>query len=481
MAKHHAPTDSNEVRTMTNHFPQSTRCSLWLARVQRFLFGLSLAIFSSTPVLAQDVEVYQNKVPSGSTKLTKPNVLFIIDTSGSMLNAASGQKPFDPGKAQTFYDGGTGTCLHDRVYWSKDGKAPDCSTAQFFEFSKLRCNAAVNALAQGGLGTYQDRLARYATSTRDWRGLGITPSDQSPPHVECRADRGVHGPNATDSRVFIFTNEASPWQSTPTGESNWQTTGEFYTLFSSKYMNYLANGAIANPGVPKRIDVVRAATNQIVAANNQNILAGLMRFDTKTHCDGFQSRFCSESKSGNKGGPVVFPISDIAKVAERTAFQNAVNALNARGETPLAETLYEALLYFQGKQPFFGGNPPIDNAIQSVTASLSAGVYKSPIVDQCQKNHIIYLTDGAPFKDFDADGLIKTALEDSTIPLTDRSCAHDDAVVGGGDNCLDELAEVLAKADQSALDGNQHVNVHTIGFLTNQTLLSTAATKGNGK
>lgn len=170
-----------------------------------------------------------------------PNVLFVIDTSGSMDTGVSGSEPFNPGEPETFYDGGTGTCVHTRVYWSTDGVVPDCSTAQYFEKSKLRCDAAREQIDQGGLGVYQDRMARYQTSTADWRQFGTTAATQDPPHVECANDRGIHGETAASTDAYIVTGTAAPWQASPTGETNWNSTGDFYTLFSAKYMNYVEN------------------------------------------------------------------------------------------------------------------------------------------------------------------------------------------------------------------------------------------------
>ncbi|MCH9672991.1 MAG: hypothetical protein K0U93_16265, partial [Gammaproteobacteria bacterium] len=222
----------------------------------------------------------------------------------------------------------------------------------------------------------------------------------------------------------------------------------------------------------------QASLNQIIAANSRNVNAGLMRFDTKLHCSAFGwGGICTATVSGNKGGPVVFPVADITAPTDRVALQTTISGLTANGYTPLSETLYEALLYFRGEAPHFGTNPPTDNDIQSVATSLNAsGNYASPIAQECQKNHIVYLTDGQPVVDADADTLIGTRLAGANPALTDSACDHNT-----GDNCLDELGELLATQDHSpGLSGTQKVNVYTVGFLTNQQLLQDTATKGNG-
>ncbi|MEM7255053.1 MAG: hypothetical protein AAF493_26940, partial [Pseudomonadota bacterium] len=178
--------------------------------------------------------------------------------------------------------------------------------------------------------------------------------------------------------------------------------------------------------------------------------------------------------SGNKGGPVVFPVGDLSSSSDQIAFQTTITGLTANGFTPLSETMYEALLYYRGESPYFGANPPIDNDLQSSPASISGGSYVSPITHECQKNHIVYLTDGAPTVDTDADTLIAPRLAGASPSLTDSAC-------GGSDNCLDELGEYLATQDNATgLAGTQKVNTYTVGFLTNQQLLQDTATKGNG-
>ena len=43
---------------------------------------------------------------------------------------------------------------------------------------------------------------------------------------------------------------------------------------------------------------------------------------------------------------------------------------------------------------------------------------------ECQKNFIVYLTDGEPTYDGDADSAIGSLLSGATLPSGDRTCAH---------------------------------------------------------
>ncbi len=438
------------------------------------LMGFWLGVAVSQPAVADDTEIFRPTLPPSLAAQIKPNVLFIVDTSSSMLAPVSGAaRPFDP--ATTY----TGACASNRIYWSTSGAVPDCNTTlQYFDVSALRCAASNIQLNAGGGGLYQDRLARYDATNRVW--VPLSTSVPIPPHIECEADRSTHGDSPSSNQTFIVNGKSFPWQSNQLGEAAWSATGDFYTLFSANYANYYHNPPA---GVPTRLEIVKAALNQIIGANSQNISAGLMRFDSKLHCLQFDANgFCTLTASGNKGGPIVSPVVDLSSPSGQAGLQAAVTNLTADGFTPLAETLYEAALYFRAEKPYFGANPPINNALQSAPTSIVNGLYQSPVTHACQKSHIVYLTDGQPTFDQDADALIAPRLAGANPSLTDSKCDANGASGFGIDNCMDELSELLATQDIStALPGDQTVSVHTVGFLTNQTLLREAARRGNGQ
>ncbi len=98
-----------------------------------------------------------------------------------------------------------------------------------------------------------------------------------------------------------------------------------------------------------------------------------------------------------------------------------------------------------------------------------SAVYKSPIVDNCSNNGIIFLTDGEPTENRSVSK-IKEMLGIS------GECAINDSDGGGDDfdgkgNCAIELARFLATKDQATgatsvpdIEGMQVVNTHTIGL-----------------
>jgi len=412
----------------------------YLNKTTNLCLYIMLGMSAALPSHADDTEIY-----TGADNLTQevnPNVLFIIDTSGSMgISETIVSDPYKPG---TTY---SGSCSSSSVFWSRNGNPPSCTSNKYFEKSKLRCDAAQTPLFNGttAAGFYQDRLARYSAgglfSSAGWKPLSgfIT----IPPHVECKADEGIHGESTGDSTVFIA-KKNQPYTATKKDRVKWNKAGAFYTLFSANYVNWFNNtGTIASA---TRISIVRDAVKSLIEANN-NLNVALMRF-----------------ASSGSGGPIVFPFTDIDGTNVKADFKAKVSGLGASGNTPLAETMSEALRIFRGNKGFFGIQPNNSSSNLSVTTAFEsnnrANDYNTPIAVQCQKNFIVYLTDGEPTGDTQADTFIASQIGGATVPSGDTTCSH-----SSGDNCLDELAEFMSKTDLfPGLDGKQSVSTYTIGF-----------------
>src|SRR5690606_18669406 len=119
------------------------------------LGGLLGASLCGAPlVLADDTELFINY----SGNASPPNILFILDTSGSMDALVESQAAYDPG---TIY---AGTCSADRVYWRNGpGDPPTCDTERWVDTAALQCAAAFDAFAAGA-GRLTDRIAQYGVS-----------------------------------------------------------------------------------------------------------------------------------------------------------------------------------------------------------------------------------------------------------------------------------------------------------------------------
>jgi type IV pilus assembly protein PilY1 len=404
--------------------------------------GALFGVAAMMPAAADDTEVF---VGGASGNTSQPNILFIFDNSLSMATQVQTQENYNP--AHTY----AGSCNPTQVYWrTGPGSPPACSTSQWFNKSALMCQAGLNALNTAG--TYTDTLAQYndKNNTKAWQTIL---ANQTTRYVECKADNGVHGgPSSPATNVYPkngVTNASTAWVPANTSQGGFVwgqvPANQVYTLFDGNYLNWLISPTISQP----RIDIVKGvATNLLQSLNGVNV--GLMTFN---------------GDPSYQGGYVLHPLEDIATA--RANMISAINSLQPATLTPLSETLYEAAQYYMGRGVDYG-NP------SSVAASRAPGnsaLYKSPLAASCQKNFIVYLTDGEPTFDSGADAKIQ-ALTDangaSFATLTGSgSCPVETYPPGfnpSGGDCLAPLAQFLHKGDLSSLGDQQSVTTYTIGF-----------------
>ena len=126
----------------------------YLSNLRSLSLGLLLSGACFFFVHADNTEIFVGR----SDNYTDPNVLFVIDTSGSMDTVVNFLS-YDP--ATTY----AGACNAGRLYWSTDGSEPDCTTtSNYVNTNTLVCNAAVSPL--GTSGSFRDRFATAYTSGR---------------------------------------------------------------------------------------------------------------------------------------------------------------------------------------------------------------------------------------------------------------------------------------------------------------------------
>ena len=411
------------------------------------VIGTAIVIaFPGGAARADDTEIYVGGNAGAST--VRPNVLFIIDTSGSMDTSVTlTNGTYDPSQTYT-----GGSCVSTRVYWSSNGTPPDCSTSHYFDASVNTCNDSVAALGSSGSGFYVGRLARYRSSRRgdSWSSFSYRSHSD---YVECEADNGVHGNGVDATKLYPADGRnGGPWTATSSNGINWSSSGSNYTLYSANYLNWLASPGVTTTST--RLQVVQNAFANLLNSTS-GINAALMRY----------------SQNGS-GGYFVEPMLELTPT-NRTTLIDAANAFTANGDTPLSETLYEASLYFRGDSVHFGDSSTPSTNVSGVLDSTDTSKYKTPIQYQCQKNFVVQLTDGEPTNDHEADSNIESLPGFSTITGS-SSCSGD---------CLDELAQWMYKTDliDPALNDKQNVITYTIGLQTDQPLLSDTARKGGGK
>jgi type IV pilus assembly protein PilY1 len=428
---------------------------------RNIIFSVTTALItlsSGAPALADDTELFVGDASAQAGAY--PNLLFILDNSGSMGAQPSGSS----GTAESYDPLVTypGACDASRTYYLTGGGGggrgrlpdpPECLDGAYFNTTALMCDAAGQPLAQTGF--YTDTLARYDTNNSDpdrhqWEDLSTLEKDQ---WVECRADEGDHGgtPNPLTDVYAANANNNGPWSSVQNDRiRNWNRNFNTTTLYTANYLNYYWTiGVLQNR---TKLEIVQAAAVDLLNSMN-NVNVGLINFDTV---------------SQQEGGDVISPMGNIATA--RAGMISQINGMTAQTWTPLSETLYEAGLYYMGDKPDYG-----DRNRLSVDSSRTVdGIYQSPILYECQNNFVILLTDGEPTQDTSAD---------TEIAALNGSCdANPSPMTTQDGHCLDDMSQYMFENDlMPDMAGVQNVTTYTIGFDTNFPLISSTATKGGGE
>jgi type IV pilus assembly protein PilY1 len=211
---------------------------------------------------------------------------------------------------------------------------------------------------------------------------------------------------------------------------------------------------------PSKLTIVKDVFDSLID-NSSGINAALMRFDG--------------GNGNNKGGYFLSPMLPLTS-STRDTLKSQVDELTAVGNTPLAETMYEAMLFFKGDSVEFGDGTSPGTNHSDVLDPGDNTKYKSPMMSECQRNYTILLTDGVPRRDNDADSFITTLTGASSCGFNSNP----------SDDCLDELTQYMYENDLRSNDivtGTQNVISYTIGFDTiadANSLLTSAAENAGG-
>lgn len=405
--------------------------------------GLLVTLTVGSPVWADDVELLLS-TPAASDA-AKPNILFIIDSSGSMTTVEKSQEPYDGTKNYS------GPCNSSMYYWSTNNSIPNCGDRYRFYKSVFHCDQGVQQARNAG--SFTDKMSMYYKydGKSKWREPYRTLKNSA---VECKADAGVHGSNSnpTGAPYARRGSNRGAYTSRSDRKLDWgsSSTNDIITVFDSNYLNWYYNP----PGSSmRRTDIVKSVTKNVLGSIN-NVNVGFMRF----HFDA--------------GGPIVHAVKDLDD--NRTQANNVVDNIPASGWTPLSETMYEAARYWSGLSGVYGGTMSTDS---DALVSSSPMVYDNPAEYACSKNFIVLLTDGEPTKDRGAYS--------RTPALPDYEDATGRTYCTGGDtdgSCLDDISEYLSKVDiNKNVPGQQSVTTYTIGFTVDLPILKRTAELSGGE
>ena len=406
----------------------------------------ALAVLLGQPALADDTELL---LFSQDPSLTpKSNVMFILDTSGSMTSTETTVEPYD---STIDY---SGNCDKNNLYWSDVDVLPVCdgNETQFFDKSAFQCLFAANQIA--GIGSFSGTMVQYyskGNASPKWQYL--EPGEDSS-DVECHADSGIHG-DGTPGEVYAASGSGQPlWTSEPKAELSWGSSPRnlSYTVFDGNYLNWKDSPQSVTFS---RTKIMKLVTKTVLSSIN-NLNVGIMRFNK------------------SQGGTVILGLTDLD--TNRQSILDTIDSLDADGNTPLSETLYESALYWMGAPAYYGELINDHSTDPGALASSGPEVYLQPTTDSCAKNFNVLLTDGAPSQDDDGPARAITLPQFSAI-LGRPACSG-----SGQGHCLDDISEYLGKIDtNTTLDGEQTVVTHTIGFSVDLEILRDTALASGGR
>ncbi len=318
-----------------------------------------------------------------------PNVLIILDSSASMDEVSSGQL-YSSALDYSPYVPPTGTVYQpiDQVYIKNPG------------------NQWIQATIPAGCSALQNLLNQYGEAI-NFSGCGYNKKDFQTANFRNYL-QATGGPGGNRSRFGLATGIIHSYIDTTSG-----------VRFAVMAFN-------RDSGTPPNT----------VKYDSVNKLEYVFGDDRDTPLDAVGGRllgFVDENKNG------------------KTQIFNELAILKNDSWSPLAETLYEAGVYFQGQR-----------------SDITGTTYSSPIPSNlyCQKNYVLIISDGGPTKDSDSrlKGLIQDLNNNNKVDL-------------------DEVAKYLYGLDLSngRLSGKQNIKTYTIGFGMTQQLLEDTARNGGGK
>lgn len=448
---------------------------------------LSLVITWCTfAVQAEDIEVYR-----GQSVGIRPNVMFVMDVSGSMGYWEVEQDPeYNPDEA---YNDSSYKKFNPNLYYYSNyysgGNLSSYSVSNLLERpanpNSMVCNGGKNSIEKHGFltGTFK----RWHPSKQRWEPRGNDYNNTTPKGgnnvnalIECKADEGDH---PSGKYVNVLTNTKNQYLSYVPYNYNYYWQRNFRYIYSGHYLNYkLYIQATDDERIQSRMQISRNAAKTVVNTTT-GIRLGMARFNS----------------SGSSGGFIDIATEDIEDV--RQSFTNKIDTYLPWGGTPLSETYYETALYLNGKQRKFGGSgysrrhkagtelvrdsngfinyynndhstywqytPSVANSYQSGSR------YKSPITSACQStSSIILFTDGEPSSDDEANQNIRNLIKNINFPSSQPPLSKN---CGGHGGCADELAYYLANYDQRPdLPGKQVIRTFVIGGFFDDTGTSSA-------
>ena len=374
----------------------------------------------------------------GLVAAAKPNVLIIIDTSGSMDESIeSTGSDYIPGYDYTAIGGCT----------ASGGTAANCTNDKIYKYDPVS--------------------TKYVDT-----GKSLTKATSS----ACTGSTIKPRTSLTDNGMYSGKLSATLACSSTVASA---------TYFNGRYLNWLIAPSTDVTTSRSKIEIARSVVKTLIASTS-GVKFGLMRYRGS---DDEGSQFVSAEVDGITFNTTVKDLDEIftGTKTNREALISIIDSSTfpANGSTPLAESLLEASRYFEGGASYFAN-----------TIGLTSGVYTSPIVYGCQKNYVILVTDGESTADDNTTALNSICTKsdcdgDGAEPIvTTETHNHNTTTTYDYSHSLDDVAKYMYNKDYSStFDSKQNIQTYVIGYgslgsnaaavtLLNRT---TDSSHGNGK
>jgi type IV pilus assembly protein PilY1 len=390
-----------------------------------------LACMFTQPLLAA---INLSNVPLIAATNVDPNMMFLIDTSGSM-NHIVVDTPYDANTTYGSCPGTKGLSTSNKYYLTvaSDGTAKISNTS--------------TSTSVSWLGNTSNRCF---TSSATYDAALIVPSDS-----------GL----ANSLRYFTYSYKGN--------YLNWYFSNANQTDAADNFVSISLSSTttgIRRTDTKTRMEVTKTSLTNLVTNSIRNAYVGLTIFKT------------GSSESDN-GANVVNNLADINAGSNKSTLLSTINGLSASGGTPLASALAQLGRYFVTTDPeqeltFTSPNNNVsspkqayalfDTPPKSVAATPPAPA-DGYILKSCQKNFVITMTDGEPSVDSNYNSTLgKWADGDGT-----KTALND----------FDDIAGALYDLDlrpDLGTDVKNNIVSYVIGFDKDLYLLKRAALLGNG-
>ncbi len=437
---------------------------MWLQQFGSILCWCSL-VFGMTSTRADDTELFIYDFNKAGD--FRPKVLLIFDNSGSMADTMEQIKEaYNPATAYPALSNDPDTSNTKRyIYFSTDGSVPAINSNKRFSDKLNAC--ATSKVPLANIGYFQSQVWTYEVTSGSppGRGRGSWYSisgyqENNIDLVDCKQDVTANNPAnpytgtwsvGTGYPVNKTSNNQGSWFYTAATRDSVNASNTAVVLYSANYIRWYYGPT--GYSIESRLRIAKDAVKGLISSA-PGVDFGLAIFNR------------NDSSSTN-GGRVVRDIlgSEITLSNGKTGEQDLldrVEGLTASTNTPLCETLSEAYRFFGGRSVVYG----LQGGTRDTTAESPTGTYQAPY-DNCSNNgYVIYITDGEPTQDGDANTFVQGLI--NTLSSDEKAAYGTTVTYGSGNRSssyLAALAGYMKHKDVNAVSpGTQTVTTFTVGF-----------------